>query len=152
MAASEALSVSGESTPTPVDPTAAAPTTTVPGPAVASQRWPQLLPIAQLVAIVAGVLGIIWSQQTSIDNLRAELTADINRVETTLRAEFSAEIGGLRTELSAEIDGLRTEIGGLRTELSAEIDGLRAEVAENSQRLARIEGHLGIGIPDDPPQ
>lgn len=141
MAASEALSVSGESTPTPVDPTAAAPATTVPGPAVASQRRPQLLPLAQLIAIVAGVLGIIWSQQTSIDNLRAELTADINRVETTLRAEFSAEIGGLRTE-----------IGGLRAELSAEIAGLRTEVAENSQRLARIEGHLGIGVPDDPPQ
>ena len=100
----------------------------MPGSAVASQRQPQLLPVAQLVAIVAGVLGIIWSHQTSIDNLRTELTADINRVETTLRAELSAEIGGLRTE-----------IGGLRT-----------EVAENSQRLARIEGRLGIGVPDNP--
>lgn len=109
MAASEALNVQGESTATTVDPTAGG------TPGVASVRFPQLIPIAQLVAIVAGVLGIIWNQQQSIDNLRTELTADINRVEIGL-------------------------------------DELRTEVANNGQRLARIEGHLGIGVPDDPPE
>ena len=37
----------------------------------------------------------------------------------------------------------------LRTELRAEISQLRAEVSDNGQRLARIEGFLGIGVPDD---
>ena len=31
-------------------------------------------------------------------------------------------------------------------------DRARAPVAENGQRLGRIEGFLGIGIPDPPPE
>jgi len=84
-----------------------------------------------------GVLAIIWNQQQTTDNLRTELRADIIRLETELRAEFSNEI-----------DGLRTEMGELR----AEIGELRVQVVENGQRLARIEGFLGIGIPDSAPQ
>lgn len=110
MAAPEALSVPGDST----APEAAA----VPEAEAASQRLPQLIPVAQLIAVVLGVFGIIWHQQQTTDNLRTELMA---------------------------------EISGLETELSAEITSLRAEVAENGQRLARIEGFLGIGVPDDPP-
>ena len=139
MTGPEALSVHGDSPAATADPTAA-----VAGSSAASQRWPQLIPIAQLVAIILGVFAIIWNQQQSIDSLRTELTADINRVETTLRAELSAEIGELRTEIGQ----LRTEIGQLRTEIGE----LRTEVAENSQRLARIEGYLGIGVPEDPQQ
>ena len=100
---------------TVADPTAAPEVAAGPGPGVASVRFPQLIPIAQLIAVVLGVLAIIWNQQQSISSLRTELTADINRVE-----------------------------GGL--------DELRVEVATIGQRLARIEGFLEIGIPDDPPQ
>ena len=103
MAASETFIVQGE------DPTTAAgPVATAPGPIAASLRWPQLMPVAQLLAVVLGVLAIIWNQQQTTDSLRSELSADIDRV--------------------------------------------RAEVSENGQRLARIEGFLGIGIPDDPTQ
>ena len=99
MAASETFIVQGEDSPTTADPVAVAS-----GPAAASPRWPQLIPIAQLLAIILGVLGIIWHQQQTTDRLRSELRA--------------------------------------------EIAGVRAEVSENGQRLARIEGFLGIGIPD----
>ena len=99
----------------------------------AAPRFAQLIPVAQLVAIVLGVFAIIWHQQQSIDTLRAEFTA----AHSELRAE-------LRTELTAAHSELRTE---LRTEF----DKLRAQVAENGERLARIEGFLGIGIPDPPP-
>ena len=99
MAASEALSVQGEGSSTAADPVAVAS-----GPVAASPRWPQLIPVAQLLAVVLGVLAIIWSQQQTTDSLRSELSADI--------------------------------------------DGVRAEVSENGQRLARIEGFLGIGIPE----
>ena len=104
--ASEAFTVQGEGSSTAADPTAAAP------------RWPQLMPIAQLVAVVLGVFAIIWNQQQTTDSLRTELRDEISRVET----------------------GLRAGIGELR-----------AEVSENGQRLARIEGHLGIGMPDATP-
>lgn len=103
MAASEALGVQGEDSSTTASPVAASP------------RWPQLIPIAQLIAVVLGVLAIIWNQQQTTDSLRTELRAEINQVET----------------------GLRAEIGELR-----------AEVTENGRRLARIEGFLGIGIPN----
>ena len=103
MAASEALNLQGEGSPATADPPAV--------PVAAAPRWPQLIPIAQLVAVVLGVLAIIWHQQQTTDNLRTEL---------------------------------RAEIGGVRTELAE----LRAEVSANGQLLARIEGFLGIGMPD----
>ena len=164
MAASEALSVQGESAATAAD------TTAVPGPSAASQRGPLLIPMAQVVAVVLGVFAIIWNQQQSIDNLRVELrtelTAEINQLRTELTAQINDVETGLdqlRTELTAEInqletglDELRTEINELetrlRTELGGAIEELRAEVSNNGQRLARIEGFLGIDIPDDPPQ
>lgn len=122
MAASGTLSVSGEGTPIAADPGAALEAAAVPKSSAAPLRGTHLVAIAQLVAIVLGVLAIIWNQQQSIDSLRTELRAEIIHVESGLRAEIA---------------GLRTEIGGLR-----------AEVAENSERLARIEGFLGIGTPD----
>ena len=109
MAGSEAFIVQGEDSPT-----AAGPVAVASGP-VASSRWPQLIPVAQLLAVVLGVLAIIWNQQQTTDSLRSELRSEIN--------------------------GVRTELGELR-----------AEVAENGQRLARIEGFLGIGIPDSSPE
>ena len=107
MAASEALNLQDEGSPA-----AAGPLTV---PVAAAPRWPQLIPIAQLLAVVLGVFAIIWNQQQTTDSLRTEL---------------------------------RAEIGGVRTELAE----LRAEVSENGQRLARIEGFLGIGIPDTAPE
>ena len=141
MAASEALSVPAEGIATAADPEAAREAATVPKSSAAPQFRTQVVPIAQLVAIVLGVFAIIWNQQQSINSLRTELSAEISSVESELRAE----IVGLRTELRAEIRRVETE---LRAELSTEIGGLRAEVAENGQRLARIEGFLGIGTPD----
>ena len=91
MAASEAFIAQGEGS------------RTTDRPVTASPRWPQLIPVAQLLAVVLGVLAIIWNQQQTTDSLR--------------------------------------------TELRAEIAGVRTEVSENGQRLARIEGFLGIGVP-----
>lgn len=133
-AASEAFIVPGEDSPT-----AASPVDVSPGPAVAvaSPRWPQLIPVAQLLAVVLGVFAIIWNQQQTTDSLRTELRAEISRVETSLRAEMAA----LETSLRAEINGVDAGLG-------EEIAGLRAEVRSNGERLARIEGFLGIGIPE----
>ena len=103
----------------------------------ATPRWPQLMPVAQLIAVVLAVFAIIWNQQQTTDSLRTELRDEIADVETALRTE---------------IGGLRTEIGGLRAEFSHEIGALRAQVVENGERLARIEGFLGIGTPDPAPE
>ncbi len=111
----------------------------------AAPRFPQLIPVAQLVAVVLGVFAIIWNQQQSTDTLRAEFTAAHNE----LRTELTAAHNELRTELRTELTAAHSE---LRTELRTEFDELRAQVADNGQRLARIEGFLGIGVPDPPPE
>ena len=138
MATSEALSVPGDSAAAagtagaPAEPQAAAAAES----GAVSRRLPQFIPVAQLVAVVVGVLTIIWNQQQTTDSLRTELRDDISGVETSLRAEISE---------------LRDEISGVETSLRAEISELRDEVSANGQRLARIEGFLGIGIPGDGP-
>ncbi len=81
--------------------------------------------IAQLLAIIFGVLGIIWHQQHNTNQLRAE---------------FTKALDGFRAEVFGALDGLRAEVFGA-------LDGLRAEVASLGQRLARIEGFLKIGMP-----
>ena len=100
------------------DPIAVPETTTVTDTDAATPRWPQLIPVVQLLAVVLGVLAIIWNQQQTTDNLRTELSGVISSVEAGLRAEISE---------------------------------LRAAVSENGERLARIEGFLGIGMPDEAP-
>lgn len=53
--------------------------------------------------------------------------------------------------LQRSIGGLRTELKGDNAELKAELKGdlgsLQAAVIDIGQRLARIEGFLGIGMP-----
>ncbi|WP_419553112.1 hypothetical protein [Candidatus Poriferisodalis sp.] len=113
-----------------------------------------------------------------ITGVRDELRGEITGVRDELRDELRGEIGGvrdeltgvrdeLRDELRGEIGGVRGEIIGvrdeLRDELRGEIGGVRDEltgvrdelgtvrsiVVENGQRLARIEGYLGIGMPSE---
>ena len=74
---------------------------------------------AQVLTMVLAAVAIVWHQQRSIDKLRAEM-----------REEFS--------QLREELSQLRGEFGQLR-----------AGVASNGQRLARIEGYLGIGMPPE---
>ncbi len=83
----------------------------------------EVLTIAQVVALILGVLGIIWHQQHNTDRLRSE---------------FRSDIGDLRTEM-------RAEIGELRSEMRSEIGELRTEVVAVGQRVARVEGFLRIG-------
>ena len=61
-----------------------------------------------------------------------------------LQRDMHMQFASFRTELQTQIDDLRTE---LRTELSAlrtELNDLRVYVYALSERVARIETHLGI--------
>ncbi len=80
--------------------------------------------IAQLVTLLMVGLGIVWHQQRSTDKLRAE---------------FQTAIRSLREEFQTAIHELRRDH-----------DKLREAIAQIGQRLARIEGFLGIGIPSAP--
>ena len=95
----------------------------------ASPRLPYFIPIAKLVATVLETLVIIWHQEHTMNGLRTDLIAALNGTDITPLTDPNGGETGLRTE----------------------IKGLRAEVAENGQRLARIEGFRGIGVPDEAP-
>ncbi|MDE0606088.1 MAG: hypothetical protein OXH78_02920, partial [Acidimicrobiaceae bacterium] len=84
--------------------------------------------IVQLVTIVVTAMGIVWHQQHSTNQLRSEFRED-NR---QLREDFNTANRELREDFKV---------------LRDDHDKLRDAVAQNGQRLARIEGHLGIGIP-----
>ena len=73
--------------------------------------------LTQVISAAVAVLAIVWHQQRSTERLRAEV-----------RAEFTA--------VRAEIAVVRAEIGEVRV-----------DVRDGRERLARIEGYLGIGIP-----
>ena len=77
--------------------------------------------IAQILTVLVAVLGIIWHQQRSTEKLRDD---------------FTRAIDGVRDDFTRAVDGLREDH-----------NGLRQEVVSNGQRLARIEGFLGIGMP-----
>ena len=56
-------------------------------------------------------------------------------------------IDRLDTSLNTRIDDLDTSLNTRIDDTNARIDELSRAVAENGQRLARIEGFLGIGMP-----
>ena len=119
--------------------------------------------IVQLVALAVGILTLIWHQQRSIAALRAEFKADIAALRTELKAdiaELKGDIAALRAELKGDIAESRAEAKGDFAESRAEAKGdfaeLKGDIAElrlvvigNGERLARIEGYLGIGMPEE---
>ena len=77
-----------------------------------------------IVAVALGVLTIVWNQQRSVGNLRHEFQE-------------------ANTELRRECQEANAQMGKEFQEANAQ---LRGAVARNGERLARIEGHLGIGV------
>lgn len=88
--------------------------------------------VAQVVTVVFAVLAIIWNQQRAVNGLRGEF----QQANKELRGEFQQANKELRGEFQQANKELRDSLQKLG-------DGL----VDNGQRLARIEGHLGIGVP-----
>ena len=88
----------------------------------------QIENLAEPAAFLVGVLGLVWHQ---------------NRGTNRLRDEFH----GARKETREDIRDLRDEFDGARKETQQAIQELQFAVGENGQRLSRIEGFLGIGMP-----
>ena len=80
--------------------------------------------IAQLVTLLTVGIAIVWHQQRSTDKLREDF-------QTAIRS-------------------LREEFQTANRQLRQDHDRLREAIAQIGQRLARIEGFMGIGIPSGP--
>ena len=94
--------------------------------------------ISQIVTLLAVGLALVWHQQRGIDKLRKEF----QRGQRSLRKEFQRNQQSLRKEFQR---GQRS----LRRELRRDHAELKGIVENNGQRLARIEGFLGVAVPPE---
>ena len=105
--------------------------------------------IVQTVTPVLVVLTIIWHQQRSTEKLRDDFT----QANDKLRDDFTQADDKLRDDLTKANRELRDDLTKANRELRDDVMGalgeLARESAENGQRLARIEGFLGVGMPPD---
>ena len=88
--------------------------------------------VVQLVSLLVAALAIVWHQQHNTDKLRAD---------------FNAANHQHREDLKAANHQHREDFNKLREDSNAANHQLREGITENGQRLARIEGFLGIGMP-----
>ena len=95
--------------------------------------------VVQLVTVVVAALAIVWHQQHNTDKLRE----DSNASHHQLRQDFNI----LREDSNAAHHQHRQDLNKLREDSNASHHQLREGINENGQRLARIEGVLGIGMP-----
>ena len=116
--------------------------------------------IVQTVTPVLVVLTIIWHQQRSIEKLRDDFTQaneklrdDFTQSDDKLRDDLTKANRELRDDLTKANRELRDDLTKANKELRDDVMGalgeLARESAENGQRLARIEGFLGVGMPPD---
>ena len=102
--------------------------------------------ISQIVTLLAVGLALVWHQQRSIDRLRKEF----QRGQRLLRKEFQRGQRLLRKEFQRGRRSLRKELRRDHAELKLVVETnytyLSQAVGSNGQRLARIEGFLGIAM------
>ena len=115
--------------------------------------------LVQVVTVALAVVAIIWHQQRAIDKLRNgtnqsfdKLRDDTNQSFDKLRDDTNQSFDKLRDDTNQSIDLLRNgtsqSIDKLRDETDRGLAKLGAAIAANGERLARIEGFLGIGMPE----
>ena len=106
--------------------------------------------VVQLLTVVVAALAIVWHQQHNTDKLRQ----DFNVANHQLRQDFNVanhqhreDLNKLREDSNAAHHQHRQDLNKLREDSNAAHLQLREGINENGQRLARIEGVLGIGMP-----
>ena len=106
--------------------------------------------VVQLVTVLVAALAIVWHQQHNTDKLRE----DFNAAHHQLREDFNAtnhqhrqDLNKLREDSNAAHHQHRQDLNKLREDSNTAHHQLREGINENGQRLARIEGFFGIGMP-----
>ena len=121
-----------------------------------------LTAILQISTVLVAVLTLVWHQTRTVDRLRDEVRSDHGHLlklhakatrqarkdNNRLCGEFTAANNGLREELTAANNGLREEFTAAHGRLWDLYGKLWDTVIENGRKLDRIEGFLGIGMPE----
>ena len=121
-----------------------------------------LTAVLQISTVLVAVLTLVWHQTRTVDRLRDEVRRDHGHLlklhakatrqarkdNSRLRGELTAANNGLREELTAANNGLREEFTAAHGRLWDLYGKLWDTVIENGRKLDRIEGFLGIGMPE----
>ena len=119
--------------------------------------------LAMISTLFVAMLGNAWHQtreNTKTRDLMIQLNNGTRSELSDLGAELRADHKALDTKLSGEIKALDTKLSGeisaLDAKLSGENKALDDGLGSVRERLSRIEGHLGIGLPgvgaSEPPE
>ena len=106
----------------------------------------QIETLAEPLAFLVGVLGLVWHQNRGVNQLRDEIQQTREEARQDNR-DLRDEIQQTREKARQDNRDLRDEIQQTREEAQQANQYLSSAVTENGQRLSRIEGFLGIGIP-----
>ena len=102
-----------------------------------------------LTGVVVAVMSFGFdSLGDRIDDTNASINARIDDTNASINARID-DTNARIDDTNARIDDTNARIDDTNASINAKIDELGRAIAENGQRLARIEGFLGIGMPDE---
>jgi chromosome segregation ATPase len=97
------------------------------------------------LAIINAVLADV-ATKSDLEKLEAATKSELEKVEGRLRTEME----NLRAEMKAEMEKLeerlRSEMGKLEERLERRISALESRVNSIEERLARLEGQMGLFV------
>ena len=91
------------------------------------------------------MLGSIVALATLLVSIMVALFASTNARIDGLRGDLNSQIG----RVDSRIDGLRADMREDHAAIHARLDSLQDGLADVGQRLARVEGRLGMGRADE---
>ena len=107
-----------------------------------------IVTVCTLVGCAASIVFALYRMlkgiRTEFREDREALRAEIRENREALRAEIRENSEALRAEIRESSEALRAEFREGIKVVRAGIDVLSAKVGENSERLAAIEGRLGL--------
>ena len=104
--------------------------------------WIMLGSIIALAALLVSIMVALFaSTNARIDGLRSDLNSQIGRVDS--------RIDDLRDDVNVQIGSLRADMREDHAAIHTRLDSLQDGLADVGQRLARVEGRLGMPRADE---
>ncbi len=103
--------------------------------------------LGPMLVVVAALMRYQHVDSTRTRDLIAKYQQETNNQFARFRLEVQEQFANAKRENQEIIKGLRQELVEHRLETRERLAELRSGLADTRERLARIEGHLGIGIP-----
>ncbi|MCY4423551.1 MAG: hypothetical protein OXC06_10820 [Acidimicrobiaceae bacterium] len=132
-----------------------------------------LTAVLQVSTVLVAVLTLVWHQTRTVDRLRKEVRGDHNHLlklhakatrqarkdneklrrdfteaNSELRRDFTEANSELRREFTEANSEMRREFTEANSGLASAYNKLWDAIVHNSRKLDRIEGFLGIGMPE----